>query len=90
VLVGFAAETSDVIAQAREKVVRKGVDLIVANDVSAPGVGFKHDTNSVTIVGPDGPVAETGLTSKERVAGQVLDAAAALLTAASTPEGEIS
>ena len=88
VLVGFAAETSDVIAHARDKVLRKGVDLIVANDVSAPGVGFEHDTNSVTIVGPDGPVAETGLTTKERVAALVLDAASARLRTLNTREGE--
>lgn len=80
VLVGFAAETNDVISHARDKVVRKGVDLVVANDVSAPGVGFEHDTNAVTIVGPDGPVTETGLTTKDRVAAAVLDAALARLT----------
>jgi phosphopantothenoylcysteine decarboxylase/phosphopantothenate--cysteine ligase len=89
VLVGFAAETTDVIAHARDKVRRKGVDLIVANDVSAPGVGFEHDTNAVTIVGPDGPVTETGLTTKDRVAAAVLDAAVSRLTT-STPQGETS
>jgi len=90
VLVGFAAETSDVVAHARDKVLGKGVDLIVANDVSAPGVGFEHDTNAVTIVGPDGPVAETGLVTKDRVAGLVLDAAVARLRNPSTREGETS
>jgi phosphopantothenoylcysteine decarboxylase / phosphopantothenate---cysteine ligase len=88
VLVGFAAETSDVVAHARDKVIRKGVDLIVANDVSAPGVGFEHDTNAVTIIGRDGPVAETGLTTKDRVAAAVLDAAVARLT--TPPEGGTS
>ncbi|HEX5266817.1 MAG TPA: bifunctional phosphopantothenoylcysteine decarboxylase/phosphopantothenate--cysteine ligase CoaBC [Acidimicrobiales bacterium] len=88
VLVGFAAETSDVVAHARDKVIRKGVDLIVANDVSAPGVGFEHDTNAVTIIGPDGPVAETGLTTKDRVAAAVLDAAVARLT--TPPQGGTS
>jgi phosphopantothenoylcysteine decarboxylase / phosphopantothenate---cysteine ligase len=77
-----------VVAHARDKVIRKGVDLIVANDVSAPGVGFEHDTNAVTIIGRDGPVAETGLTTKDRVAAAVLDAAVARLT--TPPEGGTS
>ena len=74
---GFAAETRDVVSHAVDKVRRKGVDLVVANDVSAPGVGFGHETNSVTIVGADGPVAEVALTSKLQVADAVLDAVAA-------------
>ena len=90
VLVGFAAETTDVVAHALDKVRRKGVDLVVANDVSAPGVGFEHDTNSVTIVGPDGPVVEVALTSKEAVAAAVLDAAAARLGRVDTSQGESS
>jgi phosphopantothenoylcysteine decarboxylase/phosphopantothenate--cysteine ligase len=49
VLVGFAAETDHVSERARSKLVAKGADLMVANDVSAPGVGFDHDTNEVTI-----------------------------------------
>ena len=49
-LVGFAAETDDVEANAAAKLRRKHLDLIVANDVSAPGVGFEHDTNAVTIL----------------------------------------
>ncbi len=54
VLVGFAAETSDLLANAEGKLERKNLDLIVANDVSAPGVGFQHDTNAVTLVRPGG------------------------------------
>ena len=88
VLVGFAAETDDVVAHAREKVLQKGVDLIVANDVSAPGAGFEHETNSVTIVGPDGPGVTTGVVSKDRVAAAVLDAASALLTRPSDGQGD--
>ena len=53
-IVGFAAETDDLRANAADKLARKGVDLIVANDVSAPGVGFEHDTNAVVILGADG------------------------------------
>ena len=52
-LVGFAAETDDVVARARAKRQRKGIDLIVANDVSRADAGFDVDTNAVTLVGPD-------------------------------------
>jgi phosphopantothenoylcysteine decarboxylase/phosphopantothenate--cysteine ligase len=75
VLVGFAAETDDVEANARGKLVRKNLDLIVANDVSAPGVGFEHDTNAVTIFAADGPVTKVALASKATIANAVLDAA---------------
>ena len=73
-LVGFAAETTDVDDNARAKLVRKGADLLVANDVSAPRTGFEHDTNAVVVHGVDGPVAAVELTSKELVAERVLDA----------------
>jgi phosphopantothenoylcysteine decarboxylase/phosphopantothenate--cysteine ligase len=73
VLVGFAAETNDVVARARKKLERKGVDLLVVNDVSAPGTGFDHDTNAVTILGADGSTVEIALTSKDLVAEAVLD-----------------
>ncbi|MDH4366200.1 MAG: bifunctional phosphopantothenoylcysteine decarboxylase/phosphopantothenate--cysteine ligase CoaBC [Acidimicrobiia bacterium] len=76
VLVGFAAETSNVRAYATDKLARKGADLIVANDVSAPGVGFAHDTNAVTIIGVDGSVVEVALSDKSDVARAVLNAAA--------------
>jgi len=52
-LVGFAAETRDLLSNAREKLVRKGCDLIVANDVSQPGIGFDSDRNAVSLVYPD-------------------------------------
>lgn len=52
-LVGFAAETRDLLANAREKLVRKRCDLIVANDVSRPGIGFDSDRNAVSLVFPD-------------------------------------
>jgi phosphopantothenoylcysteine decarboxylase / phosphopantothenate---cysteine ligase len=73
VLVGFAAETNDVVDRGRKKLQRKGVDLLVVNDVSAPGAGFDHDTNAVTILGADGSTTEIGLTSKDAVANAVLD-----------------
>jgi phosphopantothenoylcysteine decarboxylase/phosphopantothenate--cysteine ligase len=73
VLVGFAAETNDVVARGRKKLRRKGVDMLVVNDVSAPGAGFDHDTNAVTILGADGSTTEIALTSKDAVANAVLD-----------------
>jgi phosphopantothenoylcysteine decarboxylase/phosphopantothenate--cysteine ligase len=73
VLVGFAAETNDVVARGRKKLQRKGVDLLVVNDVSAPGAGFDHDTNAVTILGADGSTIEIALTTKDAVAQAVLD-----------------
>jgi phosphopantothenoylcysteine decarboxylase/phosphopantothenate--cysteine ligase len=73
VLVGFAAETDDATARGRKKLLRKGVDLLVVNDVSAPGAGFDHDTNAVVILGSDGSSTEIGLTSKIAVANAVLD-----------------
>jgi phosphopantothenoylcysteine decarboxylase/phosphopantothenate--cysteine ligase len=79
VLVGFAAETDDVEANALRKLRSKHLDLIVANDVSAPGAGFEHDTNEVTIFGADGSKEALPLTSKQEVAGIVLDAVARLL-----------
>ena len=54
VLVGFAAETHDALERGRRKLARKGVDLLVVNDVSAPGAGFDHDTNAVVILEADG------------------------------------
>jgi phosphopantothenoylcysteine decarboxylase/phosphopantothenate--cysteine ligase len=73
VLVGFAAETHDVLNRARRKLERKGVDLLVVNDVSAPGAGFDHDTNAVAILHADGGTTMIPLTSKDAVAHAVLD-----------------
>ena len=72
VLVGFAAETHDVVAHARRKLQRKGVDLIVANDVSRPDAGFEGDTNAVTLVEADSE-EEVPLQSKAAVASRILD-----------------
>lgn len=83
VLVGFAAETDDVLGKAREKRRRKQVDLVVANDVSQGDRGFEVDTNEVTIVG-DGTEERVPLQSKDRVAAVILDRVEALLRARST------
>ena len=79
VLVGFAAETDDVRAQAADKLRRKHLDLIVANDVTAPGVGFSHDTNEVVVLGADGLEHNVGLRDKRGVAREVLDVVVSLL-----------
>ena len=77
-LVGFAAETENVVARAAAKREAKQVDLIVANDVSREDAGFEVDTNAVTIVGAGGP--ETlPLQSKDRVAMAILDRVEELL-----------
>ncbi|WP_371748951.1 bifunctional phosphopantothenoylcysteine decarboxylase/phosphopantothenate--cysteine ligase CoaBC [Aquihabitans sp. G128] len=76
-LVGFAAETADVAANAQKKLVAKRVDLLVANDVSAPEAGFEHDTNAVVIYRADGSFLEVPLASKGEVADAVLDSVVA-------------
>ena len=84
VLVGFAAETHDVVERARAKRLRKGIDLIVANDVSRSDAGFEADTNAVTLIG-DGPDEPIALASKAAVAGTILDRVATLLAALPIP-----
>jgi len=79
VLVGFAAETDDLPERARAKLAAKGVDLMVANDVSAPQVGFDHDTNAVTIFGADGSVTDVPLGTKTDVAHALVDRVVPLL-----------
>ena len=73
-LVGFAAETDDLRKNATSKLGAKGADVIVANDVSAPGVGFEHDTNQVTLLFPDGTAREVPLADKRAVARHVFNA----------------
>jgi phosphopantothenoylcysteine decarboxylase / phosphopantothenate---cysteine ligase len=72
ILVGFAAETGS-LERAHEKAVRKGVDLLVANDVTAVGSGFGSPTNAVTVVVPGGPSEKWPLMSKRQVADRLLD-----------------
>ncbi len=84
VLVGFAAETSDLLANAESKLRRKRLDLIVANDVSQPGVGFQHDTNAVTLLHANGVVTTISLTDKRSIARAVLDSVCALRSGTSS------
>ena len=84
VLVGFAAETDDVRERALAKMQAKQVDLMVANDVSAPEVGFDHDTNAVTIFGADGAVVFVPLAAKYEVSNAILDRVLPLIGGART------
>lgn len=71
-LVGFAAETDDVLKEAARKCREKGLDFIVANDVTKQGCGFGTDTNKVTLVFPDGETKAFPMMSKRMVARRIL------------------
>jgi len=79
VLIGFAAETDDLLDNAADKLERKNLDAIVANDVSKDGVGFEHATNEVTVLVADGTRHDVPLTTKRDVARTILDVALARL-----------
>jgi phosphopantothenoylcysteine decarboxylase / phosphopantothenate---cysteine ligase len=78
ILVGFAAETGPALAGAREKLQRKGLDLIVGNDVTAEGSGFGSETNAAVLVDRTGRVTELPLMTKRKLADRILDAVRAL------------
>lgn len=71
--VGFAAESEDLLANAKEKLASKQLDLIAANDITAPDSGFGVDTNKVTLIDRDGKTEELPLMSKREVADRILD-----------------
>ena len=73
IVVGFAAETGDLLRQAGGKLKEKNLDLIVVNDIGAEGAGFSHDTNVVSILDLDGGVEELPLLPKRQVARRILD-----------------
>ncbi len=77
ILIGFAAESSDLIAHASEKIRKKGLDFIVANDITAEGAGFRSDTNRVVFIFPDGTTRESEGT-KEDVAEVLWDIVSSL------------
>lgn len=81
VVIGFAAETQDLLANAAAKLVNKKLDIIVANDVTEPGSGFGADDNRVTLLFADGRQEALPLMAKDDVAWMVLQAAAAALRA---------
>jgi phosphopantothenoylcysteine decarboxylase/phosphopantothenate--cysteine ligase len=72
-VVGFAAESHDLVESARRKLKRKGCDLLVANDVTRAGAGFEADTNAVSFLRPGGELEELPLLTKREVAAQLLD-----------------
>jgi len=78
-LVGFAAETQDVVANALKKLKAKNLDLIVANDVSAPGRGFESDFNQASLIDSTGAVADTARVSKKQLSRLILDKVEVLL-----------
>lgn len=73
ILVGFAAETQNLLENAREKIIKKNLDMIVANDVTAAGAGFNADTNIVKFLFPDGRVCSLEQMPKTAVAEKLLD-----------------
>ena len=77
--VGFAAESADVVANAKKKLAQKGLDLMVANDITEPESGFGADTNKVTIINKEGNVESLPLMSKREVAERILDRVVGLL-----------
>jgi len=77
--VGFAAESDDVVANARKKLEKKNLDLIVANDITDPQSGFEVDTNKVILIGRDGKAEKLPLLTKREVADKILDRIASLL-----------
>ena len=81
--VGFAAESSDLVENAKQKLQQKGLDLIVANDITAVDSGFGTDNNQVTIIDGDGKIDRLPLLTKREVADKILDKVAALLAAKS-------
>ncbi|MAS36665.1 MAG: bifunctional phosphopantothenoylcysteine decarboxylase/phosphopantothenate--cysteine ligase CoaBC [Anaerolineaceae bacterium] len=80
VVVGFAAESENLLANARDKLQRKGLDLMVANDISAADAGFSVDTNRVTVLDVQGGQQPLELMSKTRVSELIIERVAALLT----------
>ena len=72
-LIGFAAETSELIAHAEKKIARKNLDFIIANDVTQEGAGFSGDTNIITVIKADGTVSQYPKMTKREAAHIILD-----------------
>ena len=72
-IIGFAAETKNLLENASKKLESKNLDLIVANDVSAPGVGFGYNTNSVSVIHRNGTSTEISLCDKKEIARNIID-----------------
>ena len=87
IVVGFAAETHDLEAEARRKLKEKNLDLIVANDVARTDSGFAVDTNQVTVLSREGEPLRLPLLSKDEVADRLLDRVAELFEARGEDKG---
>lgn len=74
ILVGFAAETDDVIGSAKDKMTRKNLDLIVANEVAVPGAGFASETNKAVLIDRSGKMTDLPLMPKTELASRIIDA----------------
>jgi len=79
-LIGFAAETQDLIAHATQKLSAKGLDLIVANDITREGAGFGSEQNAATVIDRQGRITEFPLMAKRQLADQILNVAHALIS----------
>lgn len=73
IVVGFAAETEDVIENGKKKLIEKNLDMVVVNDITSPGAGFDVDTNAVTVIDRKGRVSELPLMSKIGIAEKIID-----------------
>lgn len=73
ILVGFAAETENVVENAREKLLRKNLDLIIANDIGQPGAGFSSDTNAAIMIDRTGAVTDLPIRTKTELAVAIMD-----------------
>ncbi|HRF94730.1 MAG TPA: phosphopantothenoylcysteine decarboxylase, partial [Aggregatilineales bacterium] len=78
-VIGFAAESENVLSNARSKLIRKGLDLLVANDIMASDAGFSVDTNRVVILDPEGGMDELELASKSTISERIIARAALML-----------
>jgi phosphopantothenoylcysteine decarboxylase/phosphopantothenate--cysteine ligase len=87
--VGFAAESSNLVENAKQKLQQKGLDFIVANDITASDSGFGADTNRVTIIDREGKIDSLPLLPKRDVADKILDKVAALLPKPEIPMTKI-
>jgi phosphopantothenoylcysteine decarboxylase/phosphopantothenate--cysteine ligase len=85
ILVGFAAETEDLETNALDKLRRKRLDLIVANDVTQEGAGFSVDTNIVSLINAHGRTERFPMMSKDEVADLILDRVAAIRSERTRP-----
>ena len=72
-IVGFALETENELANAKEKIAKKNFDLIVLNSLRDKGVGFGHDTNKISIIDKKGDVKKFDLKSKKEAASDIVD-----------------